>query len=216
MGYFRELPDLAYQSFLPGKNSSQDYVITKNLFRRVKLRDDLYNVFTIFNKYQIKDGARPDTVADEIYGSPELDWVVLTTANIINVRDQWPLSNYQIYNYAENKYGSDLTTIRFYETTEVKDSSNRLILPACKVVDKNFTIPDPDDGTKTLSPVTGITNYEYETIKNDEKRSIYLLKPAYLQQFLNDMRREMLYSESSEYITDTLIQTQNTNITLPQ
>ena len=216
MGYFRELPDLAYQSFLPGKNSSQDYVITKNLFRRVKLRDDLYNVFTIFNKYQIKDGARPDTVADEIYGSPELDWVVLTTANIINVRDQWPLSNYQIYNYAENKYGSDLTTIRFYETTEVKDSSNRLILPAGKVVDKNFTIPDPDDGTKTLSPVTGITNYEYETIKNDEKRSIYLLKPAYLQQFLNDMRREMLYSESSEYITDTLIQTQNTNITLPQ
>jgi hypothetical protein len=216
MGYFRELPDLAYQSFLPGKNSSQDYVITKNLFRRVKLRDDLYNVFTIFNKYQIKDGARPDTVADEIYGSPELDWVVLTTANIINVRDQWPLSNYQIYNYAENKYGSDLTTIRFYETTEVKDSSNRLILPAGKVVDKNFTIPDPDDGTKTLSPVTGITNYEYETIKNDEKRSIYLLKPAYLQQFLNDMRTEMLYSESSEYITDTLIQTQNTNITLPQ
>ena len=216
MGYFRELPDLAYQSFLPGKNSSQDYVITKNLFRRVKLRDDLYNVFTIFNKYQIKDGARPDTVADEIYGSPELDWVVLTTANIINVRDQWPLSNYQIYNYAENKYGSDLTTIRFYETTEVKDSSNRLILPAGKVVDKNFTIPDPDDGTKTLSPVTGITNYEYETIKNDEKRSIYLLKPAYLQQFLNDMRREMLYSESSEYITDTLIQTQNTNIKLPQ
>ena len=216
MGYFRELPDLAYQSFLPGKNSSQDYVITKNLFRRVKLRDDLYNVFTIFNKYQIKDGARPDTVADEIYGSPELDWVVLTTANIINVRDQWPLSNYQIYNYAENKYGSDLTTIRFYETTEVKDSSNRLILPAGQVVDKNFTIPDPDDGTKTLSPVTGITNYEYETIKNDEKRSIYLLKPAYLQQFLNDMRTEMLYSESSEYVNDTLIKTQNTNITLPQ
>ena len=216
MGYFRELPDLAYQSFLPGKNSSQDYVITKNLFRRVKLRDDLYNVFTIFNKYQIKDGARPDTVADEIYGSPELDWVVLTTANIINVRDQWPLSDYQIYNYAENKYGNDLTKIRFHETTEVKDSSNRLILPAGKVVTQNFTIPDPDDGTKTLSPVTGITNYEYETRKNDEKRSIYLLKPAYLQQFLNDMRREMLYSESSEYITDTLIQTQNTNITLPQ
>ena len=68
----------------------------------------------------------------------------------------------------------------------------------------------------TLNPVTGITNYEYETRKNDEKRSIYLLKPAYLQQFLNDMRTEMLYSESSEYVNDTLIKTQNTNITLPQ
>ena len=216
MGYFRELPNLAYQSFLQHKNSSQDYVIAKNLFRRVKLRDDLYNVFTIFDKYQIKDGARPDTVADEMYGSPQLDWVVLVTANITNVRDQWPLSDYQLYNYAENKYGNDLTKIRFYETTEVKDSSNRLILPAGKVVDKTFTIPDPSDGTKTLNPVTGITNYEYETRRNDEKRSIYLLKPVYLQQFLNDMRREMLYSESSEYVTDTLIQTQNTNVTLPQ
>jgi hypothetical protein len=215
MGYFRELPNLAYQSFLSHKNSSQEYVIAKNLFRRVKLRDDLYNVFTLFNKYQIKDGARPDTVADEIYGSPELDWVVLTTANIINVRDQWPLSNYQLYNYSENKYGNDLSQIRFYETKEVKDSSNRLILPAGKVVDKNFTIPNPLDQTAMINPVTGITNYEYETRKNDEKRSIDLLKPAYLQQFLNDMRREMLYSESSEYVTDTLIQTENTKVTSP-
>jgi hypothetical protein len=215
MGYFRELPNLAYQSFLSHKNSSQEYVIAKNLFRRVKLRDDLYNVFTLFDKYQIKDGARPDTVADEMYGSPELDWVVLTTANITNVRDQWPLSNYQLYNYAENKYGNDLSQIRFYETREVKDSSNRLILPAGKVVDKNFTIPDPNDGTKILNPVSGVTNYEYETRKNDEKRLIYLLKPPYLQEFLNDMRREMLYSESSEYINDTLIQTQNTKVTSP-
>jgi len=216
MGYFRELPNLAYQSFLPNKNSSQDYVIAKNLFRRVKLRDDLYNVFTVFNKYEIRDGARPDTVADEIYGSPELDWVVLITANIISVRDQWPLSDYQLYNYAENKYGTALTQTRFYETTKVVDSSNRLILPAGKVVDKNFTIPNPSDPTSTLNPVTGITNYEYETRKNDEKRTIYLLKPTYLQQFLNDMRVEMLYSESSEYIDDTLIATANTNVTLPQ
>jgi hypothetical protein len=91
-----------------------------------------------------------------------------------------------------------------------------LILPAGKVVTQNFTIPNPADPTATLNPVTGITNYEYETRKNDEKRSIYLLKPAYLQQFLNDMRVEMLYSESSEYVTDTLIRTENTNITLPQ
>jgi len=216
MGYFRELPNLAYQSFLPNKNSSQDYVIAKNLFRRVKLRDDLYNVFTIFDKYQITDGARPDTVADEMYGSPQLDWVVLVTANITNVRDQWPLSDYQLYNYAENKYGNDLTKIRFYETTKVVDSSNRLILPAGKVVDSTFTIPDPSNGLATLNPVVGVSNYEYEVEKNNKKREIYVLRPSYLQQFLNDMRREMLYSESSEYVTDTLIQTQNTNVTLPQ
>ncbi|MFZ9354465.1 MAG: baseplate wedge protein 53, partial [Candidatus Nanopelagicales bacterium] len=83
MSYFRELPNLDYQSPLSDKNSSLDYVRVKNLFRRVKLRDDLQNVFTIFNKYIVKDGARPDTVAEELYGASDLDWVVLITAGIV-------------------------------------------------------------------------------------------------------------------------------------
>ena len=49
MGYFRELPNLLYPSFLPEKTSSLDYIEVKNIFRRVKVRDDLYNNFTIFN-----------------------------------------------------------------------------------------------------------------------------------------------------------------------
>ena len=96
MGYFRELPDLDYQSFLSTSNSSQNYLRVKNLFRRCKLRDDLQNVFTIFNKYEIVEGARPDTVAEEFYGDDELDWVVLMTAGIVNVRDEWPLSNKEV------------------------------------------------------------------------------------------------------------------------
>jgi hypothetical protein len=215
MGYFRELPDLQYQSFLSDSTSSQNYLRVKNLFRRCKLRDDLQNVFTIFNKYQIQEGARPDTVAEEIYGSAELDWVVLMTAGIINVRNEWPLSDRDVYDYAENIYGTQLNTIHHYETKEVKDSKGRLILPAGKVVDGNFQIPDPNDPMGTLNPVVSISNYEYEVIKNTNKRSIYLLKTEYLQQFLNDMRREMIYSESSQYLTDDLIRTENTKNTMP-
>ena len=144
MSYFNELPDLFYQSPLSNKNSSLEYVRVKNLFRRVKVRDDLQNVFTAFNKYQIPDGVRPDVVAEELYGSAGLDWVVLLTAGITNVRDQWPLSNKDLYVFAENKYGNDLNNTRFYETTEVKNSAGKLILPAGKVVDSGFTIPDPD------------------------------------------------------------------------
>ena len=40
MSYFREIPNLRYPSFLPEKTSSLDYVEVKNIFRRVKLRDD--------------------------------------------------------------------------------------------------------------------------------------------------------------------------------
>jgi hypothetical protein len=216
MGYFRELPDLDYQSFLSDSNSSQNYLRVKNLFRRNKLRDDLQNVFTIFNKYEIVDGARPDTVAEEYYGSSTLDWVVLMTAGIINVRDEWPLSNYQLYRYAESKYGvENLTAPHHYETTEVKDSQGRLILPAGKIVDPNFTIPNPDNRAITINPVTSIENYEYEVRKNNDKSSIYLLKPSYLQQFLNDMRQIMLYDRSSQFIEESLIRTENTRVVGP-
>jgi len=215
MSYFRELPNLDYQSPLSDKNSSLDYVRVKNLFRRVKLRDDLQNVFTLFNKYQITEGERPDTVAEKLYGSSDYDWVVLLTAGIINVYDQWPLSDKDLYQYAENKYGNELTAVRFYETTEVKDSSNRLILPKGKVVDSGFTIPNPSNPNATINPVTAITNYEYEVRKNEDKRGIYLLKPDYLQLYLNDMRRIMYYEKSSQFVNRRLAQTENTRNTSP-
>jgi len=216
MSYFRELPNLDYQSPLSDKISSQEYVRVKNLFRRVKLRDDLQNVFTLFNKYIVTDGARPDTVADELYGSSDLDWVVMLTAGITNVRDQWPLSDKDLYNFSLNKYGlSNLNAVKYYKTTEVRDSSDRLILPAGKVVDSNFTIPDPNNGLATLNPVVGVSNYEYEVEKNNKKREIYVLRPSYLQQYLNDMRKIMFYDKSSQYVNERLIKTENTLNTSP-
>ena len=215
MSYFRELPNLLYQSPLSTRNSSTEYVRVKNLFRRVKLRDDLQNVFTLFNKYEIQEGERPDTIAEDLYGASDLDWVVMMTAGIVNVRDQWPLSDRDLYDYANNKYGNDLNSVRFYETTEVKDSSNRLILPKGKVVDSGFTIPNPADTTTTLNPVTGVSNYEYEVRLNDSKRLIYILKPEYLQLYLNDLRRIMQYEKSSQYLNRRLAATENTRNTSP-
>lgn len=215
MSYFRELPDLEYQSPLKDRNGSLSYLRVKNLFRRVKLRDDLQNVFTLFNKYQIPEGARPDTVAEEVYGSSEYDWVILLSAGITNVRNDWPLSDRDIYKFSENKYGDSINEIKYYQTTQVKDSKGRLILPAGKIVDSNFTIQDPNLPLVTINPVVGVTNYEYEVLKNNEKRLIYILKPTYLQQFVTDIRRELFYDKSSQYINSRLIRTENTRVSSP-
>lgn len=210
MSYFRELPNLEYQSFLSDSKSSDQYLLVKNLFRRVKLRDDLQNVFTIFDRYEIPDGSRPELVANELYGSEEYDWVVLVCAGITRIRDQWPLSDRDLYEYALGIYGDDLNANHHYETTEVKDSEDRLIMPAGKVVDSNFTIPKPGEPNITINPVTGISNYEYEVRKNNDKRGIYVLKPNYLQQVLNDIRKAMTYDRSSQYVNNKLIKTENT------
>ena len=215
MGYFSELPNLRYPSFLKEKKSSLDYIEVKNLFRRIKLRDDLQSNFTIFNKYEIEEGMRPDTVAEEIYGSAEFDWIILTVAGILNVRNEWPLNNRDLYNYFLDKYDDSLNSVRFFETKEVKNADGKLILPKGKVVDSGFTIPNPDNVSANLNPVVGISNYEYETRLNDEKRNIYVLREEYVQQFLSDIREIMTYAESSEYIDEKTIQTENIYITLP-
>ena len=212
MGYFRELPNLLYPSFLPNKTSSLDYIEVKNVFRRVKVRNDLYNNFIVFQKYEIPEGARPDTVAEDLYGTPNFDWVVLTTAGITNIRNEWPLSNRDLYNYVEKKYGNSLNSTRFFETTEVKDSNGRLILPKGKVVDSNFTIPNPTNPSATLNPVVGISNFVYETRLNEEKTNINILREDYLSQFVEDMKGLMTYTKSSEYISKRVIRTENTNL----
>ena len=219
MSYFRELPDLNYQSPLSTKTSSRSYVRVKNLFRRVKLRDDLQDVFTIFYKYQIPEGARPDTIAEEIYGSADLDWIVLLTAGIINLRNEWPLDNRHLYRFVESKYGlATVNNIHHYETKEVKDSNGRVILPAGKKVDSTFSMVNPDSANKvniTPNPVIGVTNWEYETILNEEKRSIFLLRRDYLQMYLNDMREIMHYDKSSQFVNRRLVETENTRNTSP-
>ena len=214
MGYFRELPNLRYPSFLKEKRSSLDYIEVKNVFRRIKLRDDLQKNFTIFNKYEIEEGMRPDTVAEELYGNPEFDWIILTVAGILNVRNEWPLNNRDLYNYCLDKYDDSLNSVRFFETKEVKNADGKLILPKGKVVDSGFTIPNPDNVSANLNPVVGISYYEYETRLNDEKRNIYVLREGYIQSFLNDIREIMTYDESSEFVDERTIQTENFYITV--
>lgn len=209
MTYFRELPEVEYPSPLSDRSSDREYITIKNIFRRVKLRDDLYNSLTAFEKYEIKSNQRPDMVANEYYGNPDLDWLVLVSNNITNVRDQWPLTDKELYEYALEKYGPNLNKNAFYETTEVRDDLNRLVYPEGIVVDSDFTIPDPDNPSFTFNPVRGITYYEYEVRKNNEKRSISLLRNEYVQQAINDLREELSYDRSSQYINNKVIKADN-------
>ena len=237
MGYFQELPDLLYQSNLLTKTSSQEYLRVKNLSRKVKLTDQVKESATFFQKYVIEQGDRPDVVADKIYGDPRKDWVVVLTAGITNIRDEWPLDNNLLYKFVENKYGlTKINDIHHYETVEVRDNRGRLILPAGQRVDSNFTIPTPYDASDTnfyittrpdssnishkgvnqpISPVTGISNFSYETQLNESKRKIDLMKPRYMQQFMNDIRDIMNYKEGPLVINNKLIATENTRLIGP-
>ena len=240
MGYFRELPNIGYQSPLLNKNSSRDFIVIKNLFRRTKLFDYLKDSVSILNKYVIGIGDRPDTVAEELYGDPSLDYVVLLVAGITNVTHEWPLYDYQVYNYALEKYGSEteMNANHHYETFEIRDDQNRLILPPNLIVDEKFVIDGTSskyNTTYTLISQAGntklddkdqfsvevdniaraVTNLEFEYTENEKKREIDVLNRGYLQTFINDLRDIVRYDKSSRYITSSLASTENTEVVNP-
>jgi len=241
MGFFKELPDIAYQSPLSHKNSSRDYIIIKNIFRSAKLMDYVRSGALAQQKLVLKDGDRPDTIAEYLYGESTLDYIVILVAGITNVNHEWPLQDYQVYDYALEKYKTEaeMNAVRYYETFEIKDSQGHQILPPNLIVDVDFKIYGSStqfgtnrynlisqDGNRQLDDKTeytvatdniarAVTNLEYEYTKNEEKREIDVLKNGYVQTFINDLRDILRYDKSSKYITSSLATTENTETINP-
>ena len=223
--YFRKLPNLNYPSLLKTRKSNLDFVQTKNLFRRAKVREDLLANFMQFDKYKIIGDERPDNVAEKVYGNSDLDWVVLMSNNIIDINNEWPLDQLQFNQYVSEKYTpQELASIHHYETREFRDRNNQLILPAGLIVDENWSMEYLSGGqvrstntpssTSNMSekPVKSVTFLEFETNLNEEKRNINVLKPDLLGLFMKDFERVMKYDKSSQYVNRKLKKTENLRI----
>lgn len=321
--YFRQVPDFDYVSRDPNQRQISEYATVKNLFRRGKLREDIFGNLAFFTKYKIIGDERPDNVAYKIYNDETLDWVVLLSNNILNIQTEWPLPQKVFDNIMLEKYDTYdnlYNGIHHYETKEVRDSSGNLILPegiqmpnqwksgqgfiggykttgsgsiiydnstkivsfplsnpvptiykgdkviitnsvdsnlnetylvnevflndfekttsfsftAKKTPENNLIYEDPsvtiefipnkilsesntyyyqyyDNNLQTnitlpaSSILTLITNYEYESQLEDEKRNIFALKPRYLNIVFNDLEEIMKYKKgSSQYVSRTL------------
>jgi hypothetical protein len=137
--YFSLVPNIEYdEKPISYPFSTSDFVTAKNFFRRYKVNDDVFSYAVLFNKYTIKDGDTPDTLANAIYGSPFYDWVLLLTNNMINVQYDWPLSNSVLSDVMENEYNDPYGTIHHYETFEIANSAGQIVLEAGKTVDEEF------------------------------------------------------------------------------
>jgi len=215
--YFKQLPNFDYISRINERKSNRDYLEVKNLFRRPLIREDIFTNFMSFTKYKIVGDERPDEVAYNVYGDEDLDWVVLLANNIINVRDEWPMSQGDFNNYLSEKYGdtggADL--IKHYETIQIKDSKGKIFVPKGKIVDSTFKATFLDSGTNQLvevSPIQGITYRTYEERLQDDKRNINILESRFLSYVIDEVETLLDYEPSSEYINPKLKRGSNPNL----
>ena len=215
--YFRQLPDLDYPSLANDRKSAFDYQTVKNIFKRAVIRNDIFDEVVAFTKYSVQGDERPDQVAYNFYRDAGLDWVVLTTNNIVHVRDEWPMGERDFLTYVNAKYTSEeLSNIHHYETKLIRDSRGRLIQPEGLTVPAGHSVSFLDNGVlRTESQLTSFNFLEHEINLNDAKRNINILKSEYLSLFLEDFAEIMDYKPSKQFVNDKLKKTENPRIISP-
>ena len=209
--YFQRVPDLNYVSRLPDAKIG-DYIRVKNLFKKGKLREDIFQNLAFFEKYKIVGDDRPDNVAFEVYDDASLDWIVLLSNNVLNIQSEWPLPQTDFDRFVLDKYGDYDTLyngIHHYETEEVKNSQGVTIVPAGLQVDASYSVSYYDffieQQITTGNISIPVTNYEYEEKVENDKRNIFLLKPRFLNIVFDDMDDIMQYKKgSTQFVNESL------------
>lgn len=151
------------------------YELTNILRKIVPIRRMLSKIDVYYN-YTIKEGERADTIAHDYYGSSTFTWLIYVVNDIIDPYYQWPLSNTQMYDYLERKYG-DFYQIQIDIKHYKNDSEDYYVSPY------------------TFSQMTQEqrfgwypqTIYDWEIEQNEKKREIKLISNTYLEQIKQEL-----------------------------
>ena len=172
--YFSKFPQGNYDL----KGNGNEKLVT-DLMRRVKVRAKITNEASLYDKYDVPNGEKPEDTAFKHFGDPELHWVILLTNNITDRYYDWPLSFSDFETFIKDKYANP-DGIHHYE---VSQSSGRT--SAQGPDDYSYLVEVNSDATGAQS----VSNREYEQRLQDEKRSINLLNPSYLNTFIEEFNK---------------------------
>jgi hypothetical protein len=191
--YFKELPEILYRDFL---NPSK-YKPVKNFFRRVRTKDDLNSLLTYTTSYTVQDGETPELVSLRFYNTVEYYWVILLVNNIIDVKNEWPMSTQELNDSIYEKYGDNIYATRYHETVEVRNSYGQVMLESGIIVNSNFTFEYTENGVTTFLPssevVVEVTNFEHEERLNERKRVVYIPRPNQINNIINQFETLIKY-----------------------
>jgi len=210
--FFTAQPDFYY----PHKGENK---VSKNLFRRIRFRDNLNTVYVNSVKYILKEGETPESISHSRYGSTQWYWTILLLNNIIDVNADWPRTSLQLDTNIEEKYGTTAKNPKYWETLEIRNSGGTIIQEGGIVVEMyqglssqnasnyfpNFNLSYIEGTTTITLPANKvlqkITNRDYEYSNNEKKKEIYLIKNRYLPMLEKEVKE--LFKYDTEYKIDS-------------
>ena len=197
MSYFSYLPKVQVRTSTFRQNNVEPFIVARNIFRKCTLIEDIQESVLGFQQYNIANNERPDLIANELYGDPLYDWVILLCNNIVNIYDDWPMSEDELQTYVKTKYRF-ATGVHHYETNEITElDSDTILMKSGIQVNENWTYTR-SDGTVVANSNFPVSNYEYEKSVNDSKASIWLLKPQFVEDFVEEFEELMKYAPNEE------------------
>jgi hypothetical protein len=190
--YFYDFPNIKY-AVSANSAGIPNYINIKDYFHLLKPRDDIFREETIYQEYIVKNGERPDQIARDFYEDEQYYWIILQINEITDYYNQWPLSQYELDEYITRKYQTDANALatHHYETTEVRDVNNNVLLRAGHSVPASFQFkyrPDPNETFIATAFPIEVTNRTYEYKINDQKSVIQVLQPKYIYDYAREVQ----------------------------
>ena len=192
--YFSQFPNIQY-ALKVNKAGQPTFINIKDYFHLLTPRDDIFREETLYNKYVVHDGERPDEISYSVYGEERFYWVILQINQITDYFNQWPLSEVELTAYVYKKYGgaAGAGATHHFETVPVYDQATppNKMLEGGLVVPQNFIFrypPTPGSDVRLSSTPVSVSNFQYERDLNDKKAEISILNPRYIYDYAREVK----------------------------
>lgn len=158
---------MAENGFLYPEGATPKTIV--DFFRRVKASERYITTVGALVPYVVEDGEYPEHVSQRFYDTPFYHWTILLVNNITNPREEWPLSEKQLMKRIELLYPGQ----NYYDTYEYRNTETGYVEEYNAVAILN--------GTQTE-----VTIYDYEFEKNEAKRNVKVVQPAFVETFIRN------------------------------
>ena len=172
-------------SYYPKINYSNEESV--NILVRGKIRDVILEENALYYKHTIKDNERADIIATKYYGNPQYTWAIFYANNIFHPTLDWPLDYANFNNYLIKKYGSIEKTKLTTHHYELLENNIKYVISE-KTYNEylNFNVNVTSDADR--KNISRISIYEYENLKNEDKRNILILDSSFIYTITNEMK----------------------------
>ena len=163
--------------------------LATSLLSRVNVNNEVLKNISSYYPYRIKEFERPDIIAHQYYGSPDYTYLIFLANQIQDPLYDWPLFGDDLTNFIEEKYGSiDSARIGIHHYEKILRSESKATADSRKILEKIVIINEETYDALEETERKIIYNYDYEIMKNNEKKEIILIDSTYSKQIMNELR----------------------------